>query len=180
MANKTFKESVNQPMTRGLEKGKYRMNKVYLTRDGFEKLVADLNFLKTKKRREVADQLEFARSLGDLRENSEYETAKEAKHQLESRIAELEMKLSQATVVEKADLPQGKAYLGSTLEIKNLATGDVFTYTLVTQDEADFSSGKISVTSPLGRGLLGKSENETVEIQVPAGLLKLKMLKISR
>lgn len=156
------------------------MSKVYLTREGFEKLAEELNNLQTKKRREVADQLEFARSLGDLRENSEYETAKEAKRQLEARIASLEMKLSQAVIVDPNDLPEGKAYLGSKLEIKNIESGDIFTYTLVAQDEADFSTGKISVTSPLGKGLLGKEENEIAQIQVPAGLLKLQILKISR
>ena len=124
-----------------------KVDKVILTREGYEKLADELTFLKTKKRREVANQLEFARSLGDLRENSEYETAREAKHQL---------------------------------EIKNLDTGDVFFYTLVAQDEADFTKGKISVTSPIGRGLLGKEEGDTAEIQIPAGKVRYKILKISR
>ena len=156
------------------------MDKVILTREGYDKLVEDLTYLKTKKRREVANQLEFARSLGDLRENSEYETAREAKHQLEIRIGELESKLGRAQIVDPKDLPEGKAFLGAKLEIKNLADGEVFSYTLVAQDEADFAKGRISVTSPIGRGLLGKEVEDIAEIQVPAGKVKYQILKISR
>ena len=156
------------------------MDKVILTREGYDKLTEELNFLKTKKRREVANQLEFARSLGDLRENAEYETAKEAKHQLEIRIGDLEHKLGSAQIVNPNDLPEGKAFLGAKLEIKNLGTGDILTYVLVAQDEADFSKGKISVTSPIGKGLLGKEVNDIAEIQVPAGKIKFQVLKIGR
>ena len=156
------------------------MDKVILTREGYDKLAEELNYLKTKKRREVANQLEFARSLGDLRENSEYETAREAKHQLEIRIGTLEARLSRAQIVDPKDLPEGKAFLGAKLEIKNLATGDVFSYTLTAQDEADFSRGRISVTSPIGKGLLGREAGDIAEIQVPAGKVKYQILKISR
>lgn len=156
------------------------MDKVILTREGYEKLAEELNFLKTKKRREVANQLEHARALGDLRENAEYETAKEAKHQLESRIATLEAKLARVQIVDPRDLPEGKAFLGATLEVKNLDTGEVARYTLVAQDEADFAKGRISVTSPIGQGFLGKEANDKVEIQVPAGKVKFEILKIIR
>ena len=154
------------------------MDRVILTREGYDKLTEELNFLKTKKRREVANQLEFARSLGDLRENAEYETAKEAKHQLEIRIGDLEGKLGRAQIVDPRDLPEGKAFLGATLELKNLATGDVFRYMLVAQDEADLAKGKISVTSPIGRGLLGKEIDDIAEIQIPAGKVRFQILKI--
>lgn len=156
------------------------MDRVILTREGYDRLVEELTFLKTKKRREVANQLEFARSLGDLRENSEYETAREAKHQLESRIAELEAKLGRAQIVDPRDLPEGKAFLGAVLQIKNLGTGQVFTYTLVAQDEADFAKGRISVTSPIGKGLLGKEPKDVVEIQVPAGKVRYEILEITK
>ena len=156
------------------------MEKVILTREGYEKMAEELNFLKTKKRREVADQLEHARALGDLRENSEYETAKEAKHQLEIRIGNLENRLAHARIVDPSELPQDKAYLGATLELKNIDTKDVFRYTLVSQDEADFSKGKISVTSPIGKGLLGKAPKDIAEIQVPAGKIRLEVLKLVR
>ena len=152
--------------------------KVVLTREGYQKLVEELNFLKTKKRREVADQLEHARAFGDLRENAEYDTAKEAKRQLETRIVTMEERLSNARVVDPGEIPEGKAFLGATLDLKNLNTGESFTYTLVSQDQADFEKGKISVTSPIGRGLLGKSEKDIAEIQVPAGKIKLQILKI--
>src|SRR6185436_5473738 len=109
------------------------MDKVILTREGYDKLAEELNFLKTKKRREVANQLEFARSLGDLRENAEYETAKEAKHQLEIRIATLEAKLGNAKIVDPRDLPEGKAFLGARLQLKNLTTGKTLSYMLVSQ-----------------------------------------------
>ena len=156
------------------------MERVILTREGYEKLAEELKHLKTKKRREVANQLEFARSLGDLRENAEYETAKEAKHQLESRIASLEEKLAHVQIVDPRELPEGKAFLGVSLEIKNLETGQIFCYTLVAQDEADFQKGKISVTSPIGKGLLGKSVNDVVEIQIPAGKVKYQILRVLR
>lgn len=155
-------------------------DKIVLTREGYEKLIAELNYLKTKKRREVADQLAHARAFGDLRENAEYETAKETKRQLEKRIEELDEKLVNARVVDSSDIPADKVYLGAKVELKNLDTGETVCYTLVAQDEADFNQGKISVTSPIGKGLLGKAEKEKAEIQVPAGKLRFQVLKITR
>jgi transcription elongation factor GreA len=152
--------------------------KAILTQQGYDKLYEELNFLKTKKRREVADQLEKARAHGDLSENADWETAKEAKHQLEIRIGQLEARLSNAKIVNKEDIAQDKAYLTAKVKVKNLNSGDTFDYTLVSQDEANFDEGKISVTSPIGRGILGKSLNEEFEVQVPAGKLKLKIMEI--
>jgi len=152
--------------------------KTVVTKQGYEKLLAQLEFLKTKKRREVADQLEKARAFGDLSENAEYETAKEAKHQLEIRIAELERRVAHAKVVEVSDIARDKAYLGATVKVQNLDTKDAFCYTLVSQDEANFDEGKISVTSPIGKGLLGKAPEEVAEIQIPAGKIKLKIMEI--
>lgn len=156
------------------------MDKIILTREGYEKLIAELNHLKTKKRREVANQLEHARAFGDLRENAEYETAKEAKRQLERRIGEMELKLAHARVVDQSEISADKIYLGATVELKNLDSGETIHYTLVAQDEANFEQGKISVSSPIGKGLLGKAENEKAEIQVPAGKLRFQVLKITR
>ena len=155
-------------------------DKIVLTREGYEKLIAELNHLKTKKRREVADQLAHARAFGDLRENAEYETAKETKRQLEKRIEEMEKKLAHARVVDSSEIPAGKVYLGAKVELRNLDSGETVCYTLVAQDEADFNQGKISVTSPIGKGLLGKAEKEKAEIQVPAGKLRFQVLKITR
>jgi len=155
-------------------------DKVILTRAGYDKLFEELSFLKTKKRREVAKQLEEARAHGDLRENAEYDTAKEAKLQLEIRISTLESRLSYAKIIDPSEVPEGKAFLGTTLELKNMKSGATMKYSLVAQDEADVATGKISVTSPIGKGLLGKSEKDVVEIKVPAGLVKFKILKITR
>jgi len=154
------------------------MDKVVLTRSGYDKLTEELQFLKTKKRREIAGHLEVARAHGDLRENAEYDAAKNAKLQLEKRIATLEMKLSSAKIVEAGDVPQDKAYLGAQLELKNIDTGENVRYTLVAQDEADFEQGKISVTSPIGRGLLGKAVKEKVVIEIPAGKINFEILGI--
>lgn len=155
-------------------------DRIILTREGYEKLLEDLNLLKTKKRREVANQLAHARAFGDLRENAEYETAKEAKRQLETRIHEMEERLGRARVVDQADIPSDKIYLGAVVQLKNLDTNETLQYTLVSQDEADFNQGKISVTSPIGKGLLGKAEKEKAEIQVPAGKLRFQVLQIRR
>jgi len=151
-----------------------------MTPEGFEKLSEELNYLKTKKRMEVAELLSTARAHGDLKENAEYDAAKDAKKHLETRIAIIELKLSDAKIVDPKDLPSDKAYFGTTLELKNLDSGDILTWTLVAQDEADLVAGKVSITSPIGKGLLGKAPNEVAEIQVPAGLVKYKILKITR
>ena len=151
---------------------------VLLTKAGYEKMLSELEFMKTKKRREVADQLEKARAHGDLRENAEYDTAKETKHQLEIRIATLEHRLANAKILDKSEIAQDKVYLGASLTVQNLDTKDIFQYMLVTQDEANFDEGKISITSPIGKGLLGKVLNEEAVIQVPAGKIKLKITEI--
>ncbi len=155
------------------------MEKVILTKEGYEKLLQELQYLKTTKRIEVANALEKARAHGDLRENSEYDAAKDAKSHLEGRIATLEERLSRAQVVDLKDIQSDKAYLGATIKVKNLNTGDVFAYSLVTADEMNFEQGKISVVSPIGKGLLGKVVKEVVEIKVPAGLIKLEILEIT-
>lgn len=155
------------------------MEKVVLTQAGYQKLLDELQYLKTTKRVEVATELDVARSHGDLRENSQYDAAKEAKSHLEGRIAMLEERLGNARVVDIDQLDHSKAYLGSSLKLKNLNTEDEFTYHLVSQDEADFDQGKISINSPIGKGLLGKSKDEVAEIKAPAGIIKLKVLEIS-
>jgi len=155
------------------------MDKVILTREGYHKLSEELEFLRTKKRLEVAHALETARAHGDLRENAEYDAAKQAKAQLEGRIAMLEDKLSRAKIVDTKDLQHDKAFLGATVKVKNMATQDTMAYTLVPQDEADFAQGKISVTSPIGQGLLGKNVGDLAEIKVPAGLIKLEVIEIT-
>lgn len=152
-----------------------------LTREGFEKLKKELQYLKDTKRMEVARQLEVARAHGDLRENAEYDAAKDAKRHLEERIRVLEEKLITAKVVESsADGPTDKIYFGTWADLKNLKTGDKLRFIFVAQDEADISQNKISIASPIGKALLGRGEGEKVEIKVPAGIISYEVLKIGR
>ena len=156
------------------------MDDVILTQGGYEKLKEQLRILKSVKRIEVAKQLEVARAHGDLRENAEYDTAKEAKAQLESRIRTLEEKLMRAKVVDVTNAPTDKVYFGTTVELKNKKTGDNVSFTFVAEDEADISKGKLSIQSPIGKALLGHQQGETVEVKVPAGIIPYEILKISR
>ena len=156
------------------------MEPVILTPDGYERLKEELRKLKGPKRMEVAKQLETARAHGDLRENAEYDAAKEAKTQLESRIRTLEDKLVRAKVVDLKDAPTDKVYFGTTVELKNKKTGQNITFTFVADDEADVSKNKLSISSPIGKSLLGHKKGETVEVKVPAGVIPYEILKISR
>lgn len=156
------------------------MDQVILTQEGFEKLKEELRYLRSTKRMEVARQLEVARAHGDLRENAEYDTAKEAKAQLESKIRMLEHKLSVAKVVDVTNAPTDKVYFGTIVELKNKKSGQSVIFTFVAEDEADVSKGKLSIHSPIGKSLLGHSVGETVEVHVPAGIIPYEILKISR
>ena len=156
------------------------MEQVILTQEGYERLKEELRKLKGPKRMEVANQLETARAHGDLRENAEYDTAKEAKAQLESRIRTLEEKLSIAKVVDLKDAPTDKVYFGTTVELKNKKTSQNITFTFVADDEADVSKNKLSISSPIGKSLLGHKIGETVDVKVPAGIIPYEILKISR
>jgi transcription elongation factor GreA len=156
------------------------MEQIILTNEGYEKLKAELQMLKTKKRMEIAGQLEKARAHGDLSENAEYDSAKEAKAQLESRIRTLEEKLMSAKVVDLKDAPTDKVYLGTTVLLKNEKTGDEVSFTFVAQDEADVSKGRLSISTPIGKALLGKAIGETAEVRIPAGIINYKVLKIAR
>ncbi|MCX7661202.1 MAG: transcription elongation factor GreA [Candidatus Omnitrophica bacterium] len=115
-----------------------------------------------------------------MSENAEYDAAKEAQALNEKKIAELEEKLSRARIIDDENIPKDKVLIGATVRLKDLNTDQEVEYTLVSELEADYEEGKISVTSPLAQGLLGHKENEIVEIKVPAGILKYKILKISR
>lgn len=153
---------------------------VQLTREGFERLQKELAHLKGPRRREVIEALATARAHGDLRENAEYDAAKEAQAQLEKRIAALEMNLAEARVIDEERIEKDKAFLGATLTLRDAATNREFEYTLVSKEEADFSAGRISMESPVGRALLGKKAGEKVEIKIPAGTTTYQILKIER
>ena len=156
------------------------MSEVYLSREGYQKLQAELKELKGTERPIVRAALQYAREFGDLSENAEYAAAKERLVFLEQRINRLEETLSRATLIENENIPDDKVYIGATVELLDLKQKKEFTYTLVAPEEADFEQGKISTVSPIGQGLLGHEEGEEVEIEVPAGRLEYRIVKISR
>lgn len=156
------------------------MKKNYLSREGYEKLDSELKDLKFRGRKEIAEEIAEARAKGDLSENAEYDAAKEAQGHLEKRIAELENTLATSSIIDEKNIDASKAYLLSTVTILNKKTNKEMKYTLVSKDEADFKAGKISVESPIGQGILGKEVGDVVEIEVPAGTLKLEIKNIER
>ncbi len=156
------------------------MEKVYLSKDGYDKMMADLEFLKTSKRREIAKQLDLARSFGDLRENAEYEAAKQALALNEIRIRELEEKISRAEIIKPESVQTDKVFLGSKVTLWDMTYEEEVVFELTGSDEADPAEGRISINSPVATALLGHSVGETVEDQAPRGVQKYKILKISR
>jgi transcription elongation factor GreA len=153
---------------------------VYLTRERVHELEQELHDLKFNGRTDMAQKIQEARSHGDLSENAEYDAAKEAQQHLELKIAKIEQTLSRARVIESKELPNDKVYILSNVKLKDLRTKEEVTYILVSAEEADFDKNKISVTSPLGRGLLGRTEGEKIKIAVPAGTLEYQILEITR
>ena len=157
------------------------MSKVsYYTEEGLKKLRDELNHLKDVERPKASQAIAEARDKGDLSENAEYDAAKEAQGLLEMRIAKLEETLSGARLINESELDTSKVLVLSTVEVKNKANDMQMSYTLVAQSEADLASGKISVDSPIGKGLLGKEVGDTATIQVPNGTIELEILSISR
>lgn len=153
---------------------------VYLSREGYEKLRAELEYLRTTKRLQLSKDIGEARAHGDISENAEYDAAKEAQGLNEKKISELEDKLSRAKIIDDLDIPKDKIYIGATVRLKDIDSKEEIQYKLVSSEEADFTQGKISISSPIAKGLLGHKENDTVEIKVPAGILKYHIIKISR
>lgn len=157
------------------------MSKVsYYTAEGLKKLRDELNHLKDVERPRASQAIADARDKGDLSENAEYDAAKEAQGLLEMKIAKLEETLSNARLIDESQLDTSKVLVLSTVKIKNQANGMEMTYTLVAESEADLAAGKISVNSPIGKGLLGKSVGDVAEVQVPNGTVKFEVLDISR
>lgn len=151
----------------------------YLTREGYDRLKNELNELKTTGRKEVADAIAEARDKGDLSENAEYDAAKDAQGMLELKINELEKTLSNARIIDESDIDTSKVRVLSNVKIKDLVNNKVITYKLVSEAEANLKEKKISVTSPIGRGLLGKKVGEVAEIDTPAGIKKFEILEIT-
>jgi len=152
----------------------------YFTEEGLKKLKDELHHLKTHERSYISKQIAEARDKGDLSENAEYDAAKEAQGLLELRISKLEEVMSNARIIDESTLDLSKALVLSKVKIKNTANGATMTYTLVAENEADLKAGKISVDSPIGKGLLGKKVGEKAEIKVPSGIMKFEIVEISR
>ncbi len=157
------------------------MSKVsYYTAEGLKKLREELNHLKDIERPRASQAIAEARDKGDLSENAEYDAAKEAQGMLEMKIAKLEETLSGARIIDESQLDVSKVLVLSKVRIKNLNNNMEMNYTLVAESEADLKTGKISVTSPIGKGLLGKAVGEIAEVTVPNGTLKFEILSIER
>jgi transcription elongation factor GreA len=157
------------------------MSKVsYYTPEGLKKLREELNHLKDVERPKASQAIAEARDKGDLSENAEYDAAKEAQGLLEMQISKMEAVLANARIINESVLDTSKVLIHSTVEVKNQMNNQTVKYKLVAQSEADLASGKISVESPIGKGLLGKSVGEVAEITVPNGIIGLEVLTISR
>ena len=152
----------------------------YYTEEGLKKLRQELNTLKDIERPKISNAIAEARDKGDLSENAEYDAAKEAQGMLEMKISKLEETLAGARLIDESQLDTSKVLVLSKVKIKNKSNNMEMDYMIVADGEADLASGKISVNSPIGKGLLGKSVGDIAEIDVPSATLKFKILKISR
>ena len=154
-------------------------NFVYLTRERIVEIEKELKEMKTKGRKEMAEKIAEARSHGDLSENAEYDAAKEEQGMFELKIAKLEDILSRARTIDISQFENGKVHIMSKVKIKNLKNNKIFDYLLVSPEEADFQAGKISLTSPVGKGLLNTHVGDKVKINAPAGILEYEIIEIS-
>ncbi|UBM62700.1 transcription elongation factor GreA [Candidatus Sulfidibacterium hydrothermale] len=152
----------------------------YYTEEGLKKLKDELDYLTSVERRKISEAIAEARDKGDLSENAEYDAAKEAQGMLEMKIAKLQEIIAHARIIDESKMDSSKVLILSKVKIKNLKNGATMSYTLVPEKEADLKSGKISVNSPIAKGLLGKSVGDVVEIKVPAGNIQFEIIEISR
>jgi transcription elongation factor GreA len=155
-------------------------NLSYYTEEGLKKMKDELANLKTKGRADMAKQIAEARDKGDLSENAEYDAAKDAQGLLELKISKLEELVANARIVDESNIDISKVSILSKVKIKNKKTGAVMDYILVAEEEADLKSGKISVKSPIGKGLLGKKKGDSAEITAPAGKIEFEIVEITR
>ncbi|MDA7794492.1 transcription elongation factor GreA [Flavobacteriales bacterium] len=153
---------------------------VYYTEEGLEKLRKELDYLKTTERSNIARQISEARDKGDLSENAEYDAAKEAQGLLEAKIAKMESDFSKARILDESQIDTSKVLIMSKVTIKNVLNSMTMTYVIVPESEADLKAKKISISSPIAKGLLGKEVGDIAEIQVPNGLMKFEIIEISR
>ena len=151
----------------------------YFTKEGYEKLKKELEHLTKVERKKISQQIAEAREKGDLSENAEYDAAKEAQAMLELKISQLQQKLMTAKILDEDQLSTDQVGIMNKVKLKNLANGSEVVYTIVPESEANIREGKISSKTPIAKGLLGKKKGDTVEIQVPSGVLKFEILDIS-
>ena len=154
------------------------MNTIYLSQEGYDNLKAELHQLKSVDRVNIIKQIAEARDKGDLSENAEYDAAKEAQGLLEARIAKLENDVANARVLDNKEMDTSTVHLLTKVTIKNIANGVQMTYTIVSESEANLAAKKISVTSPIGRGLLGKAISDVADIQTPNGIISFEIIDI--
>lgn len=152
---------------------------VKLTEDGLKQLEEELEYLKTKKRKEVSEKIKVALGFGDLSENSEYDEAKNEQAQVEARIVSVENMLKNAIVIDESERDTSKVELGATVTIHDIEFEEDITYKIVGSTEADPDEGRLSDESPLGKSLMGKAEGEMIDVDAPAGVIQYKILKIS-
>lgn len=152
----------------------------YYTEEGLKKLKQELHNMKTVERPNISQQIADARDKGDLSENAEYDAAKEAQGLLEAKISKLENALANARLIDESQMDNSKVYILSRVKLKNLNNNAELEYTLVAENEANLKEKKISVDSPIGKGLLGKKVGEIAEVQVPAGIIKFEIVEINR
>ena len=152
----------------------------YYTEDGLKKLKDELHHMKTVQRPAISDQIAEARDKGDLSENAEYDAAKEAQGILEMKISKLEAIVSNARIMDTSNMDNSKVFILSKVKIKNVSNGMEMEYMLVAENEADLKAKKISIDSPIGKGLLGKKQGEIADVQTPNGIMKFEIIEISR
>ncbi|MFN3341552.1 MAG: transcription elongation factor GreA [Flavobacteriales bacterium] len=152
----------------------------YLTKVGLQKLKDDLKELKTVERPKISAQIAEARDKGDLSENAEYDAAKEAQGLLEMKIAKMEDLIANSRLIDESQVDTSKVFILTKVKIKNQSNGAIFNYMLVAENEANLKDGKISVDSPIGKGLMGHEVGDIAEVKTPAGVMKFEILEISR
>ena len=153
---------------------------VLLTQDGYDKLEKELDELKTTKRAEIADRIKIALGYGDLSENSEYDEAKNAQAENETKIAELENKLRYAKIIDESEIDTKTVQVGNTVKILDVEFNEEVCYTIVGSTEVDLAQNRISNESPIGAAILGAKKNQTIEVQAPAGIVQYKILSITK
>lgn len=164
----------------GLYKTEVMSNIAYYTEEGLKKLRDELHDMKTVQRPKISEQIAEARDKGDLSENAEYDAAKEAQGLLEMRISKMEELLANARIIDNSMIDASKVYILSTVKMKNKANGMEVSYTLVAENEANLKEKKISIDSPIGKGLLGKSVGDIADVQTPNGIIQFEVLEITR